>query len=488
MTWQGKYDKLYIDGAWIDPATSQTIDVVSPFTEQVIASVPAGSKDDMDRAVAAARTAFDEGPWPRFTLKERLEFVRRLSDEFRAREDLLATVITGEMGCPITLSRTLQASVARRRLDSFVELAPQYPFDTVRISESGSALITREPVGVVATVIPWNVPQATAIVKMAPALIAGCTVILKPAPETPLDAYLLAEMVEAAGIPRGVVNVVPADRDASEYLVSHPGVDKVSFTGSTAAGRRIAALCGNDLRRVTLELGGKSAAIILDDADLDATIQSLQHGSLRNSGQVCSAKTRIVVPRALESEVLERLSAMMSSMPIGDPMDPATMIGPLVSARQRERVEGYLDIGRREGATVVRGGGRPAGLDRGWFVEPTIFAGVRPSMTIAREEIFGPVLAVLAYETDDEAIAIANDSEYGLNGAVYTSDIERGLAVANRIRTGTVELNGASAGLFAPSGGVKSSGIGREGGFEGFDAYVEVKAIGVDRSVAAALN
>lgn len=488
MVWQGKYTELFIDGEWVAPVGDGTIEVVSPFTEQVIARVPAGGQGDIDRAVAAARDAFDNGPWPRMTLSERTEVLGRVSAEFAERESLVAELVTAEMGCPIQLSKKIQSRTARQRLDTFIELAPQYPFEAMRDSNPARALISREPVGVVAAIVPWNVPQAVTMVKLAPALLAGCTVVLKPSPETPLDAYLLAEMIQAAGLPRGVVNIVPADREVSEYLVRHPGIDKVSFTGSTAAGRRIAALCGHDLRRVTLELGGKSAAVILDDADLDAVVESLRLGSLRNTGQVCSAKTRIVVSRAREAELVDKLSAMAASMPIGDPMDPATELGPLVSARQRSRVEEYIEIGRAQGAKVALGGGRPAGLDRGWFVEPTVFAGVEASMRIAREEIFGPVLAVLAYDNEEQAVEIANDSDYGLNGAVFTSDPDHGLAVARQMRTGTVELNGSPVGAHAPTGGFKCSGIGRESGLEGFDAYVELQSIGLPPNLTAGLS
>ena len=488
MIWQGNYAKLFIDGEWVDPSSSETIEVVSPFTEQVVARAPSASRADVDRAVAAAREAFDRGPWPQMTLAERLEVLRRLSHAYRERREVLAGLVTEEMGCPISQSLMMQATDPRIILDAFLELAPQYPFSMVRRSGTASALVTREPVGVVAAVVPWNTPQSVSIMKLAPALLCGCTVVLKPAPETPLDAYLLAEMLQSAGLPAGVVNVMPADREVSEYLVTHPGVDKVAFTGSTAAGRRIASLCGQNLKRVTLELGGKSAAVILDDADLDATVESLRRGALRNSGQICSLKTRIVVPQRREDELLDRLTAMVASMPVGDPADPATQIGPLVSRRQRERVEGYIEAGRAQDAKVVLGGGRPAGLDRGWFVEPTIFTGVEPSMTIAREEIFGPVLAVLAYDGEEQAVAIANDSEYGLNGSVFTSDLEHGLAVARRIRTGTVELNGNPAGFGAPMGGFKNSGIGREAGLEGIDAYVEPKSVGLPASLADELS
>ena len=477
MTWQGNYTKLFIDGAWVAPATTEVIEVVSPATEALIAQVPAASNADVDRAVEAARRAFHEGPWPRLSLEERIEALGRLSVAISARLEELAQTITAEMGCPITQSRTIQTARARDRLDSFVALARDYPFSSVRTSAAANSLVTREPLGVVAAIVPWNVPQATTMLKLPPALLSGCTLVLKPAPETPLDSYLIADAISEAGLPQGVVNIVPAHREVSEYLVTRAGVDKVSFTGSTAAGRRIAALCGGDLRRVTLELGGKSAAVILDDADLAMTVESLRSGSLRNSGQICSAKTRIVVSRSRESELLERMSEMMADMPVGDPFNADTEVGPMVSSRQRERVEGYVQAGRQAGAKVVLGGGRPAGLGQGWYVEPTLFADVDPSMTIAREEIFGPVLVVTAFDKDEEAIAIANDSRYGLNGAVFSSDPERALRVASRIRTGTVEINGQSAGMQSPAGGFNESGIGREGGLEGFDAYVETRSI-----------
>ena len=489
MTWQGNYTKLYIDGVWVAPATTEVIEVVSPATQAMIAQVPAASNADIDRAVEAARRAFDEGPWPQLPLEERIEALGRLSVALEARLEELAQTVTAEMGCPITQSRRIQAARAKDRLDSFLALAREYPFRSVRTSAAANALVTREPIGVVAAIVPWNVPQPTTMLKLPPALLSGCTVVLKPAPETPLDSYLLADAISEAGLPPGVVNIVPAHREVSEYLVTHAGVDKVSFTGSTAAGRRIAALCGADLRPVTLELGGKSAAVILDDADLATAVESLRSGSLPNSGQICSAKTRIVVSRSQQSELLERMSAMMASMRVGDPADAETEIGPMVSSRQRERVEGYIQAGRQAGAKVVLGvGGRPAGLGQGWYVVPTLFADVDPSMTIAQEEIFGPVLVVTAYDKDEEAIAIANDSRYGLNGAVFSSDPERALRVASQIRTGTVEINGKPAGMQSPAGGFKESGIGREGGLEGFDAYVETRSISLPGDLAQAVE
>jgi acyl-CoA reductase-like NAD-dependent aldehyde dehydrogenase len=488
MGWQGRYDRLFIGGDWVEPSSPTQIEVVSPVTEQRVAVVPAAMAPDVERAVAAARTAFDSGPWPCMSVSERVDVLRRFAALYAENEETIASLVTEEMGCPISLSRTFQAASPRLILESYLELAETYPFRSVRRSGTGSALVTREPVGVVAAVVPWNVPQSVTMLKLAPALITGCTMVVKPSPETPLDAYLMAELLQRAGLPDGVVNVLPAEREVSELLVSHAGIDKVAFTGSTAVGRRIAAICGNDLRRVTLELGGKSAAIFLDDANLAAAVEKLRFASLRNSGQVCSLKTRLLVSRRRESELLDHLVALVESMPVGDPSDPVTQIGPMASTRQRQVVERYLDIGRSQGARPVVGGGRPAGFDRGWYVQPTVFAGVKPDHRIAQEEIFGPVLAVLTYTDEDEAVAIANDSSYGLNGAVFTTDLHHGLSVASRIRTGTVELDGNPAGLFAPMGGFKSSGIGREQGFEGLDSYTEPRSIGVPPGLADLLK
>ncbi|MEV6218058.1 aldehyde dehydrogenase [Nocardia sp. NPDC051833] len=477
--WQGQFDKLFIGGAWVAPATDRTFEVVSPATEEVLARVADGAEADIDAAVAAARAAFDRGAWPRLELAERIAVLTRVSEGLAARQDEVARLISAEMGCPITLSTRMQSMGTRMLLDAFLELAPQYQWSDIRRSVTGNALVTREPVGVVAAIVPWNAPLQIAIIKLAPALLAGCTVVLKPSPETALSAYLLAEIFEQAGLPAGVLNVVVAGREVSEHLVRHPGIDKVSFTGSTAAGRRIAAICGEDLRRVTLELGGKSAAVLLDDADLDAAVPVIRALSLRNSGQVCSNKTRIVVARSLRDDLYDRLRDMIGSMPVGDPFDPATEVGPLVSRAQRDRVEGYIAAARDAGNQVLAGGGRPEGLDRGWFVQPTIFADVDPNAAIAQEEVFGPVLTVHTFDTEAEAIEIANNSSYGLNGSVFAADPAHALAVARHIRTGTVELNGTPAGFFAPIGGFKNSGIGREAGIEGFDAYVELKSYGL---------
>ena len=340
--WQGQYDTLFIGGQWVQPGSERTFEVISPATEQLVARVPEGVEADIDAAVTAAREAFDKGPWPRMSLEERITVLRKLSAELAARESEAAALVSAEMGCPITLSTKMQSIGPRMLLDAFLNIAPTYPWSDTRTSASGSALVTREPVGVVAAVVPWNAPLLITMIKLAPALLAGCTMVVKPSPETPLDAYLLGDMLDKIGLPEGVVNIVPAQREVSEYLVRHPGVDKVSFTGSTPAGRRIASLCGHDLRRVTLELGGKSAAVLLDDADLDVAVAAIRAVSLRNSGQVCSNKTRIVVARSRRDELHDRLLDLIGSMPVGDPFDPATEIGPMVSDRHRSRVEGYI--------------------------------------------------------------------------------------------------------------------------------------------------
>jgi len=478
---------LFIGGEWVEPASANRIEVVSPVTEEVVASVPEGSREDIDRAVAAARRALESGPWPSMTLEQRVGILSRLRGLLVEHAEQLAQVITEEMGCPIAQSRAIQVVNPVRILDAYVEAAASYPFRSVRSSQHGRALVLREPVGVVAAVVPWNVPLSLTLQKLVPALLTGCTLVLKPSPETPLDAYVVARLLQEAGCPPGVVNIVPAGREVSEYLVSHPGVAKVTFTGSSAAGRRIAEVCGKDLRRVTLELGGKSASIILDDADLDQAVAAMRLGSFRNNGQICALKTRLLVPAARQAEFVDRVCALVDSLIIGDPRDPATDIGPLVSERQRKVVEGYIASGCNEGARLAKGGGRPD-IARGWYVEPTVFANVDPNAAIAQQEIFGPVVAVIPYASEEDAIAIANNSNYGLNGSVFTTDLERGLRVARRMATGTVELNGSSAGFQAPMGGVKLSGLGREFGPEGLDPFVEIKSIGLPAGLAESLS
>ena len=469
--------KLFIGGEWVDPSSSSTIEVVSPHTEDVVGRVPEGREADVDRAVAAARKAFDEGPWPRMTGAERADVMDALGAALAKRSADLATTITTEMGAPISFVQLGHVMAAHMVLDYFTRLAREYPFEDVRAGMLGPALVRKEPVGVAALIIPWNVPEFVLMLKLGPALAAGATAVIKPAPETPLDAILLAEAIEAAGVPKGVINIVAAGREVGEYLVTHPGVDKVSFTGSTAAGRRVASVCGEQLKRVTLELGGKSAAIVLDDADLGQAIPALLPNAIMNNGQACVAQTRILASRKRYGEVAEALVEMVRGMQVGDPMDPMTMCGPLVSKRQRERVEGYIQDGREEGAKIAIGGGRPAGLGKGWYVEPTVFVDVDNSMRIAREEIFGPVIAVIPYDTVEDAVRIANDSDYGLSGTVWTADNERGLDIARRIRTGNYSVNNFAMEFSAPFGGFKCSGIGRELGPEGLSAYLEPKTI-----------
>lgn len=471
------HGRLFIGGDWVQPATSATLDVISPHTEEVIARVPEGGEADMDRAVAAARDAFDHGPWPRMTAAERADVMTAILGYLQERAAELAIIITNEMGCPISFSQTGQTMAATMLLDYYIGLAREYPFEEVRAGLLGPVLVRREPVGVAGCIIPWNVPLFTTMLKLAPALAAGATVVIKPAPETPLDAIVLADAIRAAGVPAGVVNIVPAGREVGEYLVRHPGVDKIAFTGSTAAGRRVGAICGEQLKRVTLELGGKSAAIILDDADISSTISGLLPAALMNSGQACVAQTRILASRTRYPEVVEALVAAVRAMQVGDPIDPATMCGPMAAARQRDRVEGYIRIGRDEGARIACGGGRPAGLKKGWYVEPTVFVDVDNNMRIAQEEIFGPVLAVIPYNDTEEAVRIANQSAYGLSGTVWSADVGRGLAIARRIRTGIYTVNGMAMDFSSPFGGFKASGIGRELGPEGLAAYLEPKQI-----------
>ena len=471
------HDRFYIGGRWVAPAGSETIDVISPHTEEVIGRVPDGTTADMDRAVAAARDAFDNGPWPAMDPADRAAAVGRLADIYAARLGDFAEIITQEMGSPITFSQLAQAPQPQMMLSYFADLGKTFTWEDERPGLFGPVTVRREPVGVVAAIVPWNVPQFTIMTKLPAALVAGCTVVVKPAPETPLDAYLLAELIEQAEFPPGVVNIVPAGREVGEYLVSHADVDKVAFTGSTAAGRRIGSICGQQLKRCSLELGGKSAAIILEDADLAATMGWLQMASLMNNGQACVAQTRILAPRGRYGETVDALAGMVAGLAVGDPGDPATQIGPLVAKRQQERVEGYITVGQEEGAKLVTGGSRACGQERGWYVAPTVFADVDPGMRIAREEIFGPVLSVIPYEDEEHAIKIANDSDYGLAGTVWTADAEHGMRIARRVRTGSYGVNMYMIETCAPFGGYKASGIGRELGPEGLMSYLEYKSI-----------
>ncbi|MBT2366335.1 aldehyde dehydrogenase [Streptomyces sp. ISL-10] len=477
MTEFQEYGHLFIGGRSADPIGDDTIDVVSPHTEEVIGRVPHASRADVDRAVAAARRAFDEGPWPRMTLGERIEVVGRIKDAIVVRHEEIARCISAQNGSPYSWSVLAQALGAVMVWDAAISVARGFAHEEHRDGVLGPVLVRREPVGVVAAVVPWNVPQFTAAAKLGPALLAGCTAVLKPSPESPLDAYILGEITQEAGLPEGVLSILPADREVSEYLVGHPGVDKVSFTGSVPAGRRVMEVAARNLTRVTLELGGKSAAVILPDADLPGAVAGIVPAAWMNNGQACVAQTRILAPRSRYDEIAEAFAAAARELVVGDPLDAATQVGPLVAERQRRRSLDYIRIGQEEGAKVLTGGGRPAHLDRGWYVEPTLFGGVDNSMRIAREEIFGPVICLLPYGDEDEAAAIANDSEYGLSGSVWTADVEHGIDFARRVRTGTYNVNTFSLDMLGPFGGYKNSGLGREFGPEGYGAYLEHKMI-----------
>ena len=473
-------EKLYIGGEWVEPETSATIDVVSPHTEKVIGRVPDASPADMDRAVAAARRAFDDGPWPRMTAAERAEGIKRLSGAVQSRAQDLADTISSENGSPKSWSLMGQVFSATMVLDTYAGLASGYPWEDRRTGALGTpVLVRRAPVGVAAGIIPWNVPLFISALKLGPAMAAGCPIVLKPSPETPLDGYLLAEAVAEADLPPGVVNIVAAGRETGEHLVRHPGIDKVSFTGSTAVGKHIGEICGGMLKRLTLELGGKSAAIVLDDVNLDETmLGNLVQSGLMNNGQVCGAQSRVLVSKRRYQDVVEALGAAVGALKVGDPLDESVQVGPLVAERQRTRVQGFLDSGKEAGARVVVGGGRPSDQPTGWYIEPTVFADVNNDMKIAREEIFGPVLSVIPYDDEREAIALANDSDYGLCGSVWTADPEHGAAVAAQVRTGVVAVNSSMILDFnAPFGGFKQSGIGRELGPEGIAPYTEYQTI-----------
>jgi aldehyde dehydrogenase (NAD+) len=470
-------DALFIGGQWVKPDSDATIDVVSPSSEELVGRVPAPSAADVDRAVMAARDAFDHGPWPRLAPQERAAVLRRIADGLERRAAELAEIVTTENGTPISVSGAAQVLGAVPHLRVHADLAERHEFAQARDGVRIRAAILKEPVGVVAGIVPWNGPIVLTAMKLGPALAAGCTFVCKPPPETPLCFTVLAEVCEQAGLPDGVLSIIPGDREAGRRLVSHPAVDKVAFTGSTAAGRWIMAQCAEHVKRVSLELGGKSAAIILDDVDAESAITQLLPMATLMSGQMCLLQSRVLVPRERRAELVDCLCDAISTLKVGDPFDADTYFGPLVAQRQRTRVEEYIAAGRAEGATVALGGGRPQHLPKGWYVEPTVFTDVDNRMRIAREEIFGPVTSVIAYDDVDEAIDIANDTEFGLAGAVYTADPARGFEVARRVRAGTYGVNCYGTDALVPFGGYKQSGLGREGGPEGLEEYLETKAI-----------
>jgi acyl-CoA reductase-like NAD-dependent aldehyde dehydrogenase len=468
---------FFIDGGWAPPATSSRFALVNPTTGEAIGSVPEAAQADVDRAVAAARQAFDHSGWSTCAPAQRGAAMVRFADALEQRAADLADAVSSQNGMPVTLSEALEAGFATGMLRYYADLAASTPVEEERPSQMGlQTLVDRGPIGVCAAIVPWNFPVLLALSKIGPALAAGCTVVVKPSPNTVLDSYIIAEAAEAAELPAGVINWVAADREVGAYLVSHPGVDKVSFTGSTAAGRAVGKACAELLRPVTLELGGKSAAIILDDVDLDGIWPGLQFISLMNNGQACIAGSRVLAPASRYDEVVEALAAKVSALKVGDPLDHTTEVGPMATSEHRDKVEGYIATGKHEGR-LVAGGGRPADLDRGWFVEPTVFADVDNSATIAQEEIFGPVLAVIPYRDDADAVRIANDSIYGLGGSVFSADPERAKSVARRVHTGTIGINGYPVAIGSPFGGVKASGIGREFGPEAVSGYQQLKSI-----------
>ncbi len=464
---------VFIDGRL--RAADRAEPVLEAATGEPLGDGASATAAEVDEAVAAARAALAE--WSSASPDHRAEVLGGFAAALQRRARTTDQLVTRENGMPMSLSRGANGAFPAALLRYYAQLITETPIEEIRPSVIGHTIVRREPVGVVAAVVPWNYPQALSAFKLAPALAAGCTVVLKAAPETALDALVFAEAAQECGLPPGVLNIVPGAAEAGVHLVSHPGVDKVSFTGSTAAGRAIGEVCGRLLRPVTLELGGKSAAIILDDADLDATMKGLRSASFVNNGQTCYLSSRILAPRSRYDDVVAALVALVDGMKVGDPLDPATDIGPLVSARQRERVLGYIEAGRNSDAKLVVGGSVPADQPRGWFVAPTVFADVHNSDRIAQEEIFGPVLAVIPYDGDADAIALANDSEFGLAGTVWSGDDDRATEVAREIRTGTVGINDYQLDFRAPFGGVKASGIGRELGPEGLEAFFSLKSI-----------
>ncbi|MGO9029447.1 MAG: aldehyde dehydrogenase family protein [Acidimicrobiales bacterium] len=466
-------DRIYIGGAWVPSTGSGTLEVIDSTTEAVMGSVPEGSTEDVDRAVAAARAAFPA--WSTTPVQERTALLTKVSEGLAARLDDLAALITHEVGMPLVLSQLVQVGLPLTTFGSMAQVAADFTWEQT----VGNSLIVREPVGVVGAITPWNYPLHQIAAKVAPALAAGCTVVLKPSEVAPLNAFVLAEVFDEVGCPPGVFNLVTGVGPVvGEAIAAHPDVDMVSFTGSTRAGKRVSEVASNTVKRVALELGGKSANVILGDADLARAVPDGVGKCFLNSGQTCSALTRMLVPRERLAEVEDLAVAAAETFTPGDPFDPSSRLGPLVSAAQRDRVRSFIDKGVGEGATLLTGGVEaPDGLDEGFFVRPTVFSGVTRDMTIAREEIFGPVLSIIPYDTEEEAVEIANDTEYGLGGGVWSGDPDRARSVARRLRTGQVEVNGGNFNPLAPFGGYKQSGNGREYGSFGLEEFLEVKAM-----------
>ena len=467
------YEKLYIDGAWVAPSGKDTLDVINSTTEEVMATIPAGDATDVDRAVKAAKAAFPA--WSQTSVQDRAKFLTRINEGLSARADEVANIVSEEVGMPKMLSTLIQVGLPQGSFAVNAQLVEGFQFE----EQVGNSLIVREPVGVVGCITPWNYPLHQIAAKVAPALAAGCTVVVKPSEVAPVNAFILAEIIHDAGLPAGVFNLVSGVGPVvGEAIASHPDVDMVSFTGSTRAGKRVSELAAQTVKRVTLELGGKSANVILDDADFEKAVADGVGKCYLNSGQTCSALTRMLVPRSRLAEAEAIAVKTAETFTTGDPFNPATRLGPLVSAVQRDRVRGYIKKGQDEGAKLLTGGAEsPEGLDKGFFVKPTVFSDVGRNMTIAQEEIFGPVLSILPYDTEEEAVEIANDTVYGLAGGVWSGDPERAKKVALQLRTGQVEVNGGGFNLMAPFGGYKQSGHGRELGKYGLEEYLEVKSL-----------
>lgn len=471
--------RLFIGGSWQPAFSGREIEIISPNSEQPVARVAEADERDMDAAVAAARHAFDAGPWTRLPPSERLIYLKRMADHLRKREPEICKSWTAQMGGLASFAGPMTAG-STMTFDGIIALAEQFSFVEQRPATGAKVgLVAYEPVGVVAAIAPWNGPYGIMLNKVAYALATGCTVIMKPSPETPLEAYIIAEAAEAAGLPPGVVNLACGHREASDHLVCNPGVDKVSFTGSTLAGMRIASVCGERIARCTLELGGKSAAIVRDDFPIAAAAALLTGTITLMSGQVCAMLSRVIIPRKRHDELAEAIAREMQKIVIGHSDDPTTQLGPLAMKRQLERVETYIEDGKAS-ADLITGGNRPAHMNRGYFIEPTLFAHVQNNSRIAQEEIFGPVLSLIPCEDEEDAIRIANASNYGLNGSVLTHDHEAAYRIARRVRTGGFGQNGLRMDFGLPFGGFKQSGIGREGGVEGLMAYLELKTILLD--------
>jgi betaine-aldehyde dehydrogenase len=466
-------DKFFINGQWASPSSKETIDVHNAGTGEVMGKVPAGTEKDIEAAVAAARAAF-EG-WSATPAAKRAEYLQKISDGLKARAAELGSTIAQEVGMPIKLAGRIQAGLPIANFANYAKILGNFSFE----QKTGNSLVVREPVGVVGAITPWNYPLHQIALKVAPALAAGCTVVLKPSEIAPFNAFILAEVVEAAGLPKGVFNLVTGFGPAAgEALVKHPQVDMISFTGSTRAGKRISEVAAQTVKRVALELGGKSASVILEDADLAAAVKGTVNGCYLNSGQTCTALTRMLVPASKYEEAAKLAVEAAKGFTLGDPMSEATRLGPLSSQMQLDRVRSYIKKGVEEGADLLTGGAdKPEGLPGGYFVKPTVFGKVKNSMSIAQEEIFGPVLSIIPYKDEEEAVRIANDSPYGLAGAVWSGDEARAQKVARRIRAGQVDVNGGAYNMSAPFGGFKQSGHGREAGVYGLEEFLEYKSL-----------